>query len=149
QWVDLAGGTLNLTAPMTDGTGTSYLSVHGGTLNMNNQNLTVDQLLYYGGPLNNMGGVVTVRGLLQLQNATLTIPNIILLGNVALDPTLAGSAVINSNLNLNGGTRTFDIADTSPSGSDLFLRGVLSNGGLVKIGLGTLKLEGVNTYAGA
>lgn len=58
------------------------------------------------------------------------------------------TATISGNLNLNGGTCTFTVADGTIA-SDLTLSAVVSNGALIKAGAGTLALSGTNTYTGA
>jgi len=68
---NLNSGNLNVGGPITDGTGNSFLSINGGTLNMigANKNITVDSL-YVGGYANGShsqtAGTVTVNNALVL-----------------------------------------------------------------------------------
>src|SRR5262249_4452148 len=74
-----------------------------------------------------------------------------LAGNVDLltESGAALGAMIAGNLDLGNATRTFTIGDGTAS-VDLDITAVVSNGGLIKAGLGPLRLEGANsnTYAG-
>jgi autotransporter-associated beta strand protein len=72
---------------------------------------------------------------------------LVLNGNVATNAS-ATTPTIAPQVNLNGGTRTFTIADGAPA-SDLTVSGAIQNGGLTKTGAGALKLTGNNTYGGA
>jgi fibronectin-binding autotransporter adhesin len=56
-------------------------------------------------------------------------------------------ASISTQLDLIGGTRTFTVADGAVV-NDLDVTGVVSNGGIIKNGLGALRLGAANTYAG-
>ena len=55
-------------------------------------------------------------------------------------------AVLAGNVDLGRGTRTFDVADRL--GFDLEVSAVLSGGGLMKTGPGSLQLREANTYTG-
>lgn len=71
-------------------------------------------------------------------------------GNLlVLSSTPISTAMVDfqNSINLNGGDRTFQIGDGT-SHIDSRLSGVLSNGGIIKTGPGTLELTAVNTYAG-
>lgn len=150
--VDLAGGNLNVTGPVTDGTGTSTLQVRGGTLNVSNlQALAVDRFIYNTGTVNIGNGPVTVKNLLQLRNVTLAIPNLTLQGGLTLDPAAVGVAILGnstSNVNLFGGVRDFTVADTDPFNADLVIFANLSNGGLRKLGPGALQFSANQSYTG-
>lgn len=148
ELVNLSGAALNLTAGVTDGTGTSTLQITAGTLDMNNNPLTVDRFLFSGGNLIDMNGTITIRSLLQLGTVTLSIPNLTLQGDLVRDATVMGSTTVSSSINLGGALRTFTIPDTNLGGIDLFFNGNLSNGGLAKIGAGSMRLQGNNTYTG-
>jgi autotransporter-associated beta strand protein len=89
---------------------------------------TIASLTMTGGLLNGSGGTLTLTG-----DVTTT----------AADT----AAQIETNLDLNGGTCTFTVADGDAE-SDLVISAVISNGGLAKAGDGTLELSGVNTFAG-
>ncbi len=62
--------------------------------------------------------------------------------------TSTGTLNFENGINLNGAARTFVVDDGSAT-IDAELGGVLSNGGLIKTGAGTLELTGANTYSGA
>ena len=59
----------------------------------------------------------------------------------------AGSG-LSGQIDLNGGTRTFDISNGSAS-TDLLISTEIANGGLTKAGAGTLTLTGNDTFTGA
>jgi autotransporter-associated beta strand protein len=68
-------------------------------------------------------------------------------GNV----TVGGSAVstISAPISLNGGVRTFDVANAvTGSATDLLVSGAVSNGSVTKTGPGTMTLTRTNTYSG-
>lgn len=58
----------------------------------------------------------------------------------------ATSATISGNVNLGASIRSFTIAEGAAA-NDLDLTAVVSNGGINKLGTGTLRLEGNNTFA--
>jgi autotransporter-associated beta strand protein len=147
--VILNSGLLNLTAPLTDGTGSSSFTLNGGAFDLNNNPATVDRFTFNGGTLRDVGGsTLTVNSLLLLRNVTLSFGSVALRGGLTLDPAAAGPATVNGNLDLGGAPRTFSIADTNSAGGDLFVNGGISNGGLIKTGPGTLRLQGDNSYTG-
>ncbi len=61
--------------------------------------------------------------------------------------TSTGTLNFENGINLNGAARTF-VVDDGAAAIDAELSGVLSNGGLIKTGAGTLELTGANTYSG-
>ncbi len=85
-------------------------------------------LIFFGGE------VATGTGLLALN------------GNVTASAS-ATAASITGNLSLSGVPIVFNVADGSPT-NDLVIGAVISNGGIVKTGPGTLLLEANNPYAG-
>ena len=91
------------------------------------------------GPLTMTGGalatVKTGTGTLTL-NANVTTKASPLFANIV------------GNLDLGGAARIFVVAD-GLTGTDLVIPAVISNGAVVKAGLGTLVLDNANTYAGA
>jgi autotransporter-associated beta strand protein len=80
------------------------------------------------------GNVATGAGILGLNgNATVNASSL--------------QANITGNLSLQGGTRTFNVANGSAP-VDLLVSAIISNGGVTKTGSGRLQLTGPNTYAG-
>lgn len=136
-------GTQALTAANTY-TGTTTLNA--GTLQINSSStgavgaitdgsLGTGALVLNGGQLSTSG--TTGR---TLFNAT-TIG-----GNVTLgDAVNTGNLTFDAGINLNGGTRTLTAASTT---SNIAFDSLVSNGGIIKEGPGTFKLNGSNTFAG-
>ncbi len=87
-----------------------------------------------------IGGLTMKGGTVGGASGTLTIA-----GNVT-GLADAASAQITPNVNLGGAVRTFTIADGAAA-SDLDVTSLVSNGGVIKDGAGTLRLGGNNTYA--
>ncbi len=60
------------------------------------------------------------------------------------------SATLSSNINLGGATRTIrsDQSPTSPTSGRGIFSGIISNGGIIKTGIGLHVLSGINTYNG-
>ena len=120
-----------------------------------------------GGDANIFGNIMLNGGTFSTGNGYANSPDYqaaILLGSV----TVGGSAAstinsVASNTNANGlmlgaqggGTVTFNVASTGAGGADLIVTAPLVNapanttGALLKIGSGTLQLDGANTYAGS
>jgi autotransporter-associated beta strand protein/T5SS/PEP-CTERM-associated repeat protein len=69
-----------------------------------------------------------------------------LLGSSVI-PGAGGTTTFANAIDFGGASRTVQVSDGSVA-VDAILSGVLSNGGLVKTGDGTLSLTGANTYAG-
>jgi autotransporter-associated beta strand protein len=67
----------------------------------------------------------------------------------AVESTFSTQAgMITGQLDLNGGDRTFTISDGTQA-NDVEVSAIISNGGIVKTGAGTLKLSGTNTFTSA
>lgn len=83
----------------------------------------------------------------QVSTATAATSYVTLGGDLT---TLASSqtATISGNLHLGSASRTVNIANGAAA-SDLTISAVVSDGGIVKTGAGTLTLTGANTYTGA
>lgn len=71
-------------------------------------------------------------------------PNYLILGSTLATHTL----IFSSSINLNGATQTIQ-ADHGTAAVDGLITGVLTNGSLTKVGLGTLELSATNVYTGA
>ena len=102
------------------------------------------------------GGLFNLNGFSDaIQNLTMTAGDVTtgagtlgILGDVTTNAD-ASQATITGNLDLEGGTRTFNIANGSAS-PDLLVDGVISNGSLIMNGSGTMVFRGAsaNTYTG-
>ncbi len=119
---DILPGTTNLNIAQS-GIGTLAMGIFNQTVN----NVT----------LGSAANVATITG-----SGTLTIN-----GTVTNDAASTVTELINPNVSLGGGTRTFNI-DSGAPGSDVTITGGVSNGGITKIGLGILTLSGSNSYGG-
>jgi autotransporter-associated beta strand protein len=146
------GGTLTLNASAQINNA-SAMTITSGSFGMGTFSETLDSLTFQGGTLSQSGGV------LSLANATtaLTMRNTTIAGSVVLsssggvvfDATNNGTALLSGPLDLGSGTATFTIGNGTAS-TDMNLSGLVSNGALTKVGLGTLSLTGTgaNTYSG-
>ncbi|HEV8605960.1 MAG TPA: autotransporter-associated beta strand repeat-containing protein [Tepidisphaeraceae bacterium] len=132
----IGGGAAALTVVMQganeqiQAVGNTVTIQSNGVLAQNGFGETIGDLEMAGGQIS--GGMLTVLGEVS---------------GLASD----GTALIASNLNLGGINRNFNIADGTPA-TDVEISGVISNGGLVKTGPGTLLLNGSagsnNNYIG-
>lgn len=77
-------------------------------------------------------------------NITRTIPNnVIINGNIVLgDIVNSGDLIFTGNINLSEANRQINTA------SDITISSIISNGGITKIGSGTLTISGSNSYTG-
>ena len=91
-------------------------------------------------------GALTVTGgrLTSDSASQRTLANALVLGSdlTVGDATLNGALAFSGTVNLGGINRIIDAA------SNLYLSGVVSNGGITKVGEGALALSGANTYDG-
>jgi autotransporter-associated beta strand protein len=118
-----------------DGSGTSQTV--SGTLNL------VSGGLMAGSSKNSMTvGSLVMRDTEISSNLTTTLQ-----GNVTFDATNQGRAKISGALDLGGVTRTFTVGNGT-SFVDMEVTGGISSGGVIKDGLGTMSIAGVNDYAG-
>lgn len=118
-----------------DGSGTSQTV--SGTLNL------VSGGLMAGSSKNSMTvGSLVMRDTEISSNLTTTLQ-----GNVTFDATNQGRAKISGALDLGGATRTFTVGNGT-SFVDMEVTGGISSGGVIKDGLGTMSIAGVNDYAG-
>ena len=118
-----------------DGSGTSQTV--SGTLNL------VSGGLMAGSSKNSM----TVGSLVMRDTEISSNLNTTLQGNVTFDATNQGRAKISGALDLGGATRTFTVGNGT-SLVDMEVTGGISSGGVIKDGLGTMSIAGVNDYAG-
>lgn len=143
----MEGGLLSVRSPNLGGT----LTIQGGTFMFPNYNPTLSKagtgLVFNGGWLNQSS---SATGTLNLQT------------DVRYESTATTQARFERfdtgayNIELDGGNRTFDVADsaTLPAGvaemvvDTTIIPGSPAGGALTKTGLGTLQLTGTNTYAG-
>ncbi len=153
----VSGGTLALGVDNTLPATTDVL-LNGGTLNVNSKNQEVHSLTLASGS-GGLSGANSGGKWLSLSStddalvwtAGKGITARIMLtgasgGNI-VQSGFSGSVSYGGTLDLGGVDRVFDIGNTS-GGSDLFFNGVITNGGVIKRGEGTLKYGGNNTYAG-
>jgi autotransporter-associated beta strand protein len=156
-------GTGNTTLGGVIGTTTGTLTKAGtGTLILSGANTYTGQTLVNDGTLqiaaDNVGTVGSItssavgRGSLSLNGggissvdtAARTILNATTIGgNLVIGDTVNnGLMTFSSTVNLGGATRSLTVT------SDALFNGVVSNGGITKLGTGTLTLSGANTYTG-
>ncbi len=136
--IDGKGGTdtVNLNAALNLSVGAGTLSVTAEAINVAAVTIQTSGNQSYSGPLSVSGSTLNPGSTF-----------VVLGGNV----NVIGSALstIQGKLDLGGVTRTFTVADvTSSVATDLTIPAVISNGGLTKLGPGTLSLGGANSYSG-
>jgi autotransporter-associated beta strand protein len=108
---------------------TTYVSVNGdGDFELNDFDQTINGLQMTGGRVSTGEGVLTLHGNVTSLEA-------------------ASQAQIYGNLDLGGVARTFDV-DASDLPCQLLVAAVITDGSLVKEGLGTLELNGANLFTG-
>lgn len=93
-------------------------------------------------------GTLTFKTI-NLLNGSVIVVN----GDVNVNPLANATATIANNgttgmVNLNGGTRVFNVGDGG-SAVDLDVGAPIANGGLTKTGAGTMRMSGNNTFGGA
>ncbi len=150
DWLPTAGGTYdyldanNWAGGVVDGNFPASLTLTGSQVATFDAGHTTGPLLNFGYD-GDFGVTLRADG---VADQTLTLD-----GNVNVDTAggsnanvTIGSTTANEKLNvdLGGAPRTFDVA----AARTLTVQNVVSNGGLIKAGDGTLSLKGVNTYAG-
>jgi len=151
--VNVDAGTLTVSGNVTDSAnGASTIEVNGGTLNLTGGTIAVDRLIFRNGNINNVAGA-TLTGdngvnfaLIMRRGKTIDFP-ITLQGDMRWENNNNGTGKIDGTVDLDGGTRTFNVQDGNNT-VDLRINGVISNGGLTKTGGGTLRLTADNTYTG-
>ena len=139
--INRSSGDVDLNGAGGTQTVSNKLNVFSGNLNANGTRTNVN--------VAGTGDAVVMQGGGQINsNANLQLTRVSG-GNVVFDAVNNGTATVAANMNLNGQTRTFNIADGSAT-SDMTVSGVILNGGLTKAGAGTLTLSSAtgNTYSG-
>lgn len=150
--INISGGTLLLGAA-NQIPNTSSLTINSGAFNMSGNNESISNLNFYGGTLSQGGATLSLASnatALTMRNTTISglinITGAALGGNIVFDNTNNGTATIAGNIDLGANTRNFNIA-TSTAAVGMLVSGVISNGGITKIGGGNLQLTNVNSYA--
>jgi autotransporter-associated beta strand protein len=126
-----------------DGTGTDTVRLGAANQIANTSAVTVNNSGVFN--LNNFSD--QIGSLSMTAGSVLTGTGRLILGGNVTGNAHGSSATVGGNLDLGGATRTFTIADGGAA-IDMQVSAVVSNGGLVKAGLGTLELTGANKYAG-
>jgi autotransporter-associated beta strand protein len=176
-YTDFADGVVAIPGPLTvgDGVGTAidYVEIFGShkvadtasvsvlstgwwrlsqigasesvaSLNIVSTGIAGGGVVAIGGSLTILGNTTMTGGAVTAEDANTSTLRIN--GNLTTNAT-GVTASIGSKLDLNGGARTFTIAEGSAA-HDLDVTGVVSNGGIIKNGAGALRLSEANTYAG-
>lgn len=133
--ITLSSGTLTLSSANTI---TNGLTISGGTVNIGNNNaLGTGTLTINGGTLQSTSGTGRTLGVTQINVG----------GDFIIGGTNTGALTFTAPVDLGGATR--QITDNNTTNSTTF-SGVISNGGLTKLGNGELDLTGTanNIYSG-
>jgi len=142
--ITVSGGTLRPGASNVFSSGTTLnLNATGAggsaTFDLNGYNTTIGAL-GFGGATAGANALNTVA----TGTATLTLG-----GNVTYSATNnPGTASITGTLDLGSSTRTFNLADSSNTGTELNISANISGAGITISGTGVLALSGSNTYTG-
>ena len=147
---DLAlNGTLATTSSIDmavgrDISGSALLDIASGTtLGVAGNFSTTSLGLLNSGTLNLQGATRSLGALSFSSSATLNATGSVSISSLTATALTSGTATINSNLSMTTGTQTVDVGN----GGTLALKGAVSGATtIVKSGLGTLALEGTNTY---
>lgn len=148
------GGTTNL-SNANQIPNAFFISLSGGTFDMNSNAEEVERLTFTGGTLINNGGLTLNSTSTALTMRDTTLPGAVNLtgafgGGVTFQNTNNGTATIQGALDLGTVTRTFTI-DEGGGDPDMNVTGTITGtGGLTKVGAGTLQFfgSGANTYSG-
>ncbi|MCI0332281.1 MAG: autotransporter-associated beta strand repeat-containing protein [Planctomycetes bacterium] len=100
------------------------------------------------------GGTLTFKKINLMPDST-TPAKIVVTGSVTINPLANATATIANGagagntgfIDLGGGTRTFSVGNGTAD-VDLSVAAPITNGGLTKTGLGTMRLDAANTFAG-
>jgi autotransporter-associated beta strand protein len=112
-----------------------------GSLNVNTLQIDASQTFTLAGS----SGALTFKQINLLASAKIAVT-----GDISINPLSNAAATISGSsgsVDLNGGTRIFNIGDGAAS-VDLDVAAPMVNGGLIKNGAGTMRLSGANTFAG-
>ncbi len=154
--VTINGGTLRTDAVnQIDQTGLgAIVTLNSGTFNLNGNSQVVETFTYAGGTLTGGGATLTLAATNMLNitgGNSISIP--LNLGSVIVDPNNvvfipsgASTTTLSGPVDI-AGTPTFNIGHATAS-PDMLISGVISNNGLIKAGVGVLRLSGANTYTG-
>jgi len=115
------------------------------TLDLNDFDLSIGALTFGGttAAANTVNSITTGTG-------TLTLGGNVSYVNASASANHPGAAIISGRLNLGSADRTFTIANSGRTATELTVSADMSGtGGLIKTGLGALSLTGTNTYTGA
>lgn len=129
----------------TSGSGASTLQVTGRTLRVTNNDAST-----FGNYSTWATGISTIgaSGTVSLTGATLQADQGLAVSGAIVSQASGTTSVIQGGtLNLNAGNRTVTVSDGAAA-VDLNIANNISNGGLVKAGLGTLQLSGTSSYTG-
>ena len=144
--LEAGGGELRIEGAVS---GTGGLSVSDGSLLLLNANTHSGSTFVNGGHLWVGSNTAAGTGTLQLNGGRLssadnqarTLNNAVTVGgNLTLGEAGTGALTLSGAINLGGSVRTFTTE------SDTVFSAALSNGGLIKSGLGHLRLSGTSTY---
>ncbi|MFM6173663.1 MAG: beta strand repeat-containing protein, partial [Sphaerospermopsis kisseleviana] len=140
--LSMSGGTLSRQTGILTLSGASTIT--GGTLSFTatGSDVRADGALELGGATFTYGGSTAASGGFRVGgNVTYGSGN-----TVAALFTNTGGASSVGRLNLNNGTRTFDIADIGALGSEVNVGWSVQNGSLIKTGAGVMTMTASNTY---
>jgi len=116
------------------------------TLDLNGFNQTLTGVTF-GSPSASFPGTSTSTSRITGVGSTLTLNSVNYSTNV--NNHQLGATISVTTLDLNGGVRTFSVADSTNAVTELTVSSTIQNGGLTKTGAGVLALTGSNTYASA
>lgn len=144
--VNVAGATSGGGGIVKNGSNTLTLSVansFSGGVSLNSGTLRLGDNQALGTGILTIGAG-TALGTQSTQTLNNIANSISVTGNFSFSSGGAGTLTLTGDMNLNGATRMI----TQNEATVRSINGVVSNGGIVKAGTGTLSLGGINTYTG-